>query len=84
MDEREPSGDPGHSPASDAWRPPVLPADARRMGLNRNTVEGAWLEFASVLDRRKPSHVLVALLGLAIFLVPVLLTLVDVVDRLFL
>jgi hypothetical protein len=82
MDEREPSGDPGHSPVSGAWQPPPLPDDARRMGLNRNTVEGAWLELASVLDRRKPSHVLVALLALAIFVVPVLLTLADVTRRL--
>ena len=39
-------------------------ADARRqrrMGLDRNTAEGAWLEFASMLDRRKKSHVAVAL-----------------------
>jgi hypothetical protein len=82
MDERDPSGDPGHSPVVDPCRPPSLPEDARRMGLNRNTVEGAWLELASVLDRRKPSHVVVALLALAIFVTPVLLTLLDVVGRL--
>ncbi|MFC6286705.1 hypothetical protein ACFP3Q_10865 [Nocardioides sp. GCM10027113] len=86
MDEREPepwgpSGDPGHSPVSDLWRPPTMPEDSRRMGLDRNTVEGAWLEFASVLDRRKPSHVVVAVLALAIFVIPVLLTLLDVLRR---
>ena len=52
-----------------------MPDDTRRIGLDRNTVEGAWVEFASLLDRRRTSHVVVAWLALAIFVVPVLLTL---------
>ena len=70
-----PSGDPGHAPWHDGgWRPPELPQDVRRIGLDRNTVEGAWIEFASVLDRSRPSHVVVAWLALAIFVLPLLLT----------
>lgn len=76
----EPSGDPGHD-VPVAWRPPAMPEDAQRMGLNRNTVEGAWLEFASLLDRRRPAHVMVAWLALAVFVVPVLLTLIDLLRR---
>ena len=78
----EPSGDPGHGLTSGPWRPPVMPEDTRRIGLDRNTVEGAWVEFASLLDRRRTSHVVVAWLALAIFVVPVLLTLVGLLQRL--
>lgn len=60
-----------------AWHPPGLPEEHVRMGLTRNTVEGAWLEFASNLDPRRPFHVAVAWVALAIFVVPVLLTLVS-------
>jgi hypothetical protein len=56
----EPSGDPGHDEAHAAWQPPAMPADQARLGLDRNTVEGAWIEFASSLDRRKPAHRVVA------------------------
>ena len=78
----EPSGDPGHDPPATPWRPPAMPEDVRRIGLDRNTVEGAWLEFASLLDRRRTSHVVVAWLALAIFVVPVLLTLLELLRRL--
>ena len=61
----DPSGDPGHDDASaHVWQPP-------RMGLDRNTVEGAWIEFASALDRTKPSHRMVAWVLLVLILVPV-------------
>ena len=33
-----------------AWTPPGLPEQDVRMGLTRNTVEGAWLELASNLS----------------------------------
>ena len=55
------SGDPGHGPVGHhIWQPPEMPEDLRRMGLTRNTEEGAWIEFVSMLDRSRPSHVLVA------------------------
>jgi hypothetical protein len=78
----DPSGDPGHGVPAVPWRPPVMPEDIRRIGLDRNTVEGAWVEFASLLDRRRTSHVVVAWLALAVFVVPVLLTLVGLLQRL--
>ncbi len=77
----DPSGDPGHGLASVPWQPPVMPEDIRRIGLDRNTIEGAWVEFASLLDRRRRSHVAVAWLALAIFVVPVLLTLLGLLRR---
>jgi hypothetical protein len=75
----DPSGDPGHGPvAHDIWQPPEMPDDLRRMGLTRNTEEGAWIEFASMLDRSKPSHVAVAwLILLALFGIPLLMTVSD-------
>ena len=49
-----------------------MPAEARRIGLDRNTVEGAWLELASNLDRRKKSHLVIAIVLLAVFVLPLL------------
>jgi hypothetical protein len=76
------SGDPGHGPVGgNIWQPPELPDDLRRMGLTRNTEEGAWIEFASMLDRSKPSHVAVAwLILLMLFGIPLLLTVSDLLD----
>ena len=76
----EASGDPGHGPVGhDIWQPPELPDDLRRMGLTRNTEEGAWVEFAAMLDRSKPSHVLVAwLILLTLVGIPLLVTVSDV------
>ena len=73
------SGDPGHGPVGhDVWTPPELPDDLRRMGLTRNTEEGAWIEFASMLDPGRRSHVVVAwLILLALFGVPLLMTVWD-------
>ncbi len=74
----DPSGDPGHSQVgADIWPPLEMPDDVRRMGLTRNTVEGAWVEFAANLNPRKPSHRLVAWVVLAIFVVPLLLSILD-------
>jgi hypothetical protein len=72
----EPSGDPGHEETA-AWRPPAMPADQARLGLDRNTVEGAWVEFASALDRRKPTHRVVAWVLLVLIGLPLLLALVQ-------
>lgn len=77
MDDRrlDSSGDPGHGPvAPQIWQPPEMPADLQRLGLTRNTEEGAWIELASMLDRARPSHLLIAWLMLAIFVVPLLLS----------
>jgi hypothetical protein len=58
------SGDPGHSPrfGPDGFRDeiPYGSRDAARLGLDRNTVEGAELHFFSHLDPGKLSHRLVA------------------------
>jgi hypothetical protein len=79
----DPSGDPGHDEVQPAWQPPRMPADQARLGLDRNTVEGAWIEFASALDRSKPVHRLVAWVLLVLLLVPVGLSLLDQVARLW-
>jgi hypothetical protein len=77
----DPTGDPGHGPATpQPWQPPTMPEDARRMGLDRNVYGGAEIEFASMLDGRKRSHVVVAVLMLLIFALPVPLTLLQVID----
>jgi len=65
-----------------AWKGLPMPEDARSIGLDRNTVEGAWLELASNLDRRKRSHLVVAVLLLAVFLLPVLSQLSYLIDLL--
>ena len=57
-----------------SWTPPRLSEEDERMGLTRNTIEGAWLELAGSLDPKRPFHVIVAWVCLAIFVVPVLLT----------
>lgn len=47
----DPSGDPGHSDAyPDHHLERANPQDHERMGLDRNTVEGAMVNFASTLD----------------------------------
>ena len=45
------TGDPGHSDEEPTpWAPPTMPDDARSLGLDRNTEEGAWVMMASSLD----------------------------------
>jgi hypothetical protein len=50
--------------------------DARRLGLDRNTEEGALLAFSSALRPNKPTHRVVAWVLLAAFGLPVLFALV--------
>lgn len=52
-----------------------LPADARRMGFDRNTEEGAMIALAASLDPAKLSHRLAAWLMLVVILLPLFLTL---------
>jgi hypothetical protein len=65
----EPSGDPGHSEVPDVHLPrgfanPYGNEEAARMGLDRNTLEGAQLHFFSNLSPAKPSHKVVAWVAL--------------------
>lgn len=53
-----------------------LPADASRMGFDRNTEGGAIIALAASLDPAKPLHRLVAWVMLLVFIAPTLLTLV--------
>lgn len=83
MDDRrlDPSGDPGHAEvAREIWAPPELPDDLRRMGLTRNTEEGAMIELAANLDPARPSHVAMAWVLLLVLVgIPALVTLAGVV-----
>jgi hypothetical protein len=54
----------------------ALPEDAVRMGLDRNTQEGAMIAMAGSLSAGKPSHRVVAWLILLSLTVPLLMTLV--------
>jgi hypothetical protein len=74
--------DPWDTPQGPAWQPPLMPEDSRRMGLDRRVPEGAWIEFASMLDSRKKSHVAVAVVLLVVFMLPVLTTLKFVLETL--
>lgn len=47
-----------------------IPPDARRMGLDRNSEEGAMVALAGSLDPTKLSHKVVAWLLLSAFLLP--------------
>lgn len=73
----ESGGDPGTSDEPRwPWDPPRMPDDARALGLDRNTEEGAWVSFAAALDPAKPLHKAIAWLLLCAFGLPVLLQLV--------
>jgi hypothetical protein len=52
-----------------------IPLDARTMGLDRNTEEGALVSMAGSLNPAKPAHRLVAWILLAVFCIPLLVTL---------
>jgi hypothetical protein len=71
----EPSGDPGHERADLVWQPPQMPVDQARLGLDRNTVEGAWVEFAAALDRSRVGHRVIAWVLLVVLLLSVVLAL---------
>ncbi|HSE70047.1 MAG TPA: hypothetical protein VLA97_04750 [Nocardioidaceae bacterium] len=49
-----------------------IPADARRLGLDRNTEEGAMIAMAGSLEPTKPAHRVVAWVLLAAFVLPLL------------
>jgi len=51
-----------------------IPDDARMMGLDRNTEEGALVAMAGSLDRRKPSHQVVAWIAIIALAAPAVLT----------
>ena len=57
----------------DFLAPNPIPPDARRMGLDRNTEEGALLALAASLDSTKLSHRIIAWVLLFVFAAPVLL-----------
>ncbi len=57
----------------DFLAPNGIPLDARRMGLDRNTQEGALLGLAGALNPAKLSHRVVAWVLLLAFAVPTLL-----------
>jgi hypothetical protein len=58
-----------------------IPPDARRFGLDRNTEEGALVSLAGSLNPAKLTHRLVAWVLLAVFCVPLLVTLVNEFTR---
>jgi hypothetical protein len=75
-----PSGDPGHSddPLRVGRPRDYGTPDAARIGLDKNTPEGAEIAFFSHLNGSKPSHKVVAWIALFLmFGVPVLLRLMD-------
>lgn len=56
--------------------PNGIPLDARRMGFDRNTEEGALIALAGSLDPTKASHKIVAWVLLVAFALPLMLGLV--------
>ncbi len=84
----EPEGDPGYSELlptdllPQAIRSPYANADAARMGLDRNSVAGAELHFFANLNASRPSHKVVAWLALVVFVLPVLLTVLNLLRQL--
>ncbi|HEX6247792.1 MAG TPA: hypothetical protein VFZ64_07990 [Nocardioidaceae bacterium] len=56
--------------------PNGLPADARRMGFDRNTEEGALVALAGSLDPAKRTHRIVAWVLLVAFALPLALGLI--------
>jgi hypothetical protein len=63
-------------PLTYAHDTPPIPLDLRRMGLDRNTEEGALVSMAGSLNPAKPTHRLVAWVLLAVFCVPLVVTIV--------
>jgi len=53
-----------------------MPADARRMGLDRNTQEGAMIAMAGSLDPAKISHRIIAWVLILVFAGPIVFGLV--------
>jgi hypothetical protein len=74
---------PGDFDGDDALKPVVyvshtkgIPTDAQRLGLDRNTEEGALIAMAGSLSSAKPLHRIVAWALLAAFSLPLLITLI--------
>ena len=65
-----PDGDLEPITAEDFLGPDGIPPDARWLGLDRNTQEGALIAFAGSLDASKPLHKAVAWVLLLAFAVP--------------
>jgi hypothetical protein len=59
-----------------------VPPDARQLGLDRNTEEGALIAFSGSLDSRKRTHRVVAWTLLASFSLPILVTVLVYGERL--
>ena len=72
MDPDEPTGQ-----QATTWAFQGIPADAQRMGLDRNTVEGSMLAMVGTLDGARWSHKVVAWVLLVVFFAPGILTLTD-------
>lgn len=51
-----------------------IPEDAQKLGLDRNTQEGAMLSFAGSLNPRRPAHKMIAWVMLLALVGPGLLT----------
>jgi hypothetical protein len=61
----------------DFLAPDPIPGDARHLGLDRNTEEGALVALAGSLDPAKLSHRIVAWVLLFVFTAPLLLALLQ-------
>ncbi len=62
---------------STTWAVQGIPADAQRMGLDRNTVEGSLVAMAGSLSSARRSHKVVAWILLAVFAGPGVLTVLE-------
>jgi hypothetical protein len=68
--------DPASPPLAYVSHQSGLPTEAIRMGMDRNTEEGALVAMAGSLSPARPAHRLVAWVILACFVGPLLMTLV--------
>jgi hypothetical protein len=66
----------------DLLAPDPIPTDARRLGFDRNTEEGALIALAGSLDPAKPSHRVIAWVLIIAFVAPVLLGVLGELRRL--
>ena len=62
---------------------PDVPAEQRRVGLDRNTEEGALVAFAGSLRRDRPSHRITAWVLLVSFALPAVLALLHLGSLVF-
>jgi hypothetical protein len=63
-------------PLSYAHHTQSIPPDARRLGLDRNTEEGALVSMAGSLNPAKRTHRMIAWILLAAFCVPLVITII--------